>query len=134
MAILFLICQNRKNAHHDLVKSSQPEDELTGLPNRNYLKESYGELGVFNTTRYKALAIFDIDHFKVVNEARDGDKIVLGVVDLAKKALNENRSVREIILEEKVLDPEEISRILDPVSMTEPAFYGIHNTNSPEQI
>lgn len=54
--------------------------------------------------------------------------------DIAKKALKENRSVREIILEEKVLDPEEISRILDPISMTEPAFYGIHNTNSPEQI
>ena len=46
--------------------------------------------------------------------------------DIAKKALSENRSVREIILEEKVLDPEETARILDPVNMTEPTFYGAH--------
>ena len=44
--------------------------------------------------------------------------------DLAKKALREKRSVREIILEENVLSPEEVSRILDPVSMTEPGFSG----------
>ena len=44
--------------------------------------------------------------------------------DIAKKALRENRPVREIILEENVLDPEEVSRILDPVSMTEPGFSG----------
>ena len=51
--------------------------------------ESYGELGVFNTTRYKSLAVFDIDHFKIVNDGRDGDKIILGVVELAKNVLDE---------------------------------------------
>ena len=54
-AILYFLFDQKKVQHHDLVKSSLPEDELTGLPNRNYLKESYGELGVFNTTRYKSL-------------------------------------------------------------------------------
>ena len=39
--------------------------------------------------------------------------------DIAKKALREERPVREIILEEGVLAPEEVDRILDPVSMTE---------------
>ena len=89
LAIFLLIFLGRKNSHHDLVKSSQPEDELTGLPNRNYLKEAYGELGLFNTTRYKSLAVFDIDHFKVINEVRDGDKIILSIVDLAKEAIDE---------------------------------------------
>ncbi len=42
--------------------------------------------------------------------------------DIAKKALRQNRPVREIILEEKILEPEELSRILDPVSMTEPGI------------
>ena len=87
IAIILTIIEGRKLKHHDFIKSSLPEDELTGLPNRNYLKEAYGELGVFNTTRYKALAVFDIDHFKVVNDSRDGDKIVLAIVDLAKEAL-----------------------------------------------
>ncbi|MCR4952785.1 MAG: sensor domain-containing diguanylate cyclase [Treponema sp.] len=89
MSILLIILDHKKFYHHDLVKSSLPEDELTGLPNRNYLKESYGELGVFNTTRYKSLAVFDIDHFKIINDGRDGDKIILGIVDLAKKVVDE---------------------------------------------
>lgn len=87
--IILIIFQHKKNLHHDLVKSSLPEDELTGLPNRNYLKESYGELGVFNTTRYKSLAVFDIDHFKIVNDDRDGDSIILGIVEIAKEALDD---------------------------------------------
>ena len=40
--------------------------------------------------------------------------------DIAKKALYQNRPVREIILEEKVLEPAEIARVLDVVNMTEP--------------
>ena len=42
--------------------------------------------------------------------------------DIAKKALKQNRPVREVILEEKILSPEEIDRILDPIGMTEPGF------------
>ncbi len=88
-AIILLLLEHKKVLHHDLVKSSLPEDELTGLPNRNYIKEAYGELGVFNTTRYKSLAVFDIDHFKIVNDGRNGDEIILGIVELAKKTLDE---------------------------------------------
>ena len=42
--------------------------------------------------------------------------------DIAKKALKQNRPVREVILEDKILSPEEIDRILDPIGMTEPGF------------
>lgn len=38
--------------------------------------------------------------------------------DIAKKALAQNRPVREIILEENVLTEEEVDKILDPYSMT----------------
>lgn len=89
LSIIILLSGNKKISQHNLVKTSKPEDELTGLPNRNYLKESYGELGVFNTTRYKSLAVFDIDHFKIVNDGRDGDSIILGIVELAKNVLQE---------------------------------------------
>ena len=44
--------------------------------------------------------------------------------DIAKKALKTNRSVREIILEEKLLTEDEINFILDPVNMTEPGISG----------
>ena len=43
--------------------------------------------------------------------------------DIAKKALSQNRPVRDIIVEEKLLSPEEVDRILDPISMTEPGFF-----------
>lgn len=51
--------------------------------------------------------------------------------DLAKKALKENRPVREIILEEKMLEPEDVERILDPVRMTEPTFFGTQEHPAP---
>ncbi len=87
---LSLFDTNKKNKQHEFViKSTSPVDELTKLPNRNYLKEAYGELGVFNTTRYKSLSVFDIDHFKVINDERDGDKIVLGIVEIAKELLDD---------------------------------------------
>ena len=89
LAIILLCVAHKKGSRHNLVKTSLPEDELTGLPNRNYMKEAYGELGVFNTTRYKSLVVFDIDHFKIVNDGRDGDKIILEIVNFAKLAMNE---------------------------------------------
>ena len=63
------------------------EDELTGLPNRNYFKEAYGELGILNTTRYKSIVIFDIDKFKSINDNRDGDQIIRSVTELSKEAI-----------------------------------------------
>lgn len=86
---LVIFIGSKRPCEHNLIKPSSPEDILTGLPNRNYLKEAYGELGVFNTTRYKSLVMFDIDRFKTVNEERDGDKIILGIVDLTKQLVGE---------------------------------------------
>ena len=44
--------------------------------------------------------------------------------DIAKKAINSNESVRSLILKENVMDEEELSRILDPIHMTEPGISG----------
>ncbi|BDG59173.1 class II fumarate hydratase [Caldinitratiruptor microaerophilus] len=41
---------------------------------------------------------------------------------LAKKAHEENRTIRELLLAEKVLPADEIARLLDPWSMTEPGL------------
>lgn len=59
------------------------EDPLTGLPNRAYLREAYGESGVFNTTRYKSIAVFDIDSFTSASETGDGNELLRNVVNLA---------------------------------------------------
>ena len=44
--------------------------------------------------------------------------------DIAKKAINSNESVRSLILKENIMDEEELSRILDPIHMTEPFISG----------
>ena len=89
--VINVLTKPKKNlaTHNDLVKLTAPEDPLTGLPNRNYLRESYGEQGVFNTVRYKTLAMFDIDHFKTITETRNGDDILKEIVKLSKKLVNE---------------------------------------------
>ena len=40
--------------------------------------------------------------------------------ELAKRSLNENRTLRELVTEEDLVDADEIDRILDPRAMTEP--------------
>ena len=44
--------------------------------------------------------------------------------DIAKKGINSNESVRSLILKENIMDEEELSRILDPIHMTEPGISG----------
>ena len=38
--------------------------------------------------------------------------------ELAKKALKENKRVKDLILEEKILDKAQLDKILDPFAMT----------------
>ncbi|ADL12064.1 aspartate ammonia-lyase [Acetohalobium arabaticum] len=44
--------------------------------------------------------------------------------EVAKKSLREDRPVKEIILEEDIMDEEKLSQILNPVEMTEPGIAG----------
>lgn len=44
--------------------------------------------------------------------------------DIAKKALATGQSVRELILEEELLTEEELDRIMNPISLTEPGISG----------
>ncbi|MBR6223043.1 MAG: GGDEF domain-containing protein [Lachnospiraceae bacterium] len=68
-------------------------DDLTGLPNRNYFKDIYGERGDFNTTIYKSLVVFDIDYFKEANDNQDGDDILCSVVNIAKECFGKKGEV-----------------------------------------
>ncbi len=65
-------------------------DVLTGLPNRNFFKDMYGERGVFNTTRYVSLAVFDIDFFKEANDNMNGDDVLVSVVKHMLALLKDN--------------------------------------------
>lgn len=65
-------------------------DKLTGLPNRNFFKDMFGERGVFNTTRYRCLAVFDIDFFKETNDNANGDEVLVSVVHNMSRLLGDN--------------------------------------------
>ncbi len=64
-------------------------DKLTGVPNRSYFGQAYGGRGIINTTRYKSMAVFDVDHFRVYNEVMDGDELLLFVTGLARECVGE---------------------------------------------
>ena len=64
-------------------------DVLTGLPNRNYFKEVYGEHGIYNTTRYKSMVVWDVDSFKEANDSLDGNKVLTDIVEMAKQCFGE---------------------------------------------
>lgn len=68
-------------------------DELTGLYNRNYFKAVYGEHGIFNTVRYKSIAVFDIDFFKEVNDTEDGNEILKHVAESMKEVFGEKGEI-----------------------------------------
>lgn len=68
-------------------------DTLTGVPNRNYFKAAYGEQSMFNTMRYKTIAVYDIDSFKEANDTMDGDDILRMVTESAKKTFGEQGEI-----------------------------------------
>ncbi|WP_027728470.1 diguanylate cyclase domain-containing protein [Treponema sp. C6A8] len=73
-------------------KNSDPNplDEVTGLPNRLYFTEAYGENGIFNTTRYKCFIVFDIDHFAAEQKKRPGLPLIKLTADIAKHYFDMN--------------------------------------------
>jgi len=50
--------------------------------------------------------------------------------DIAKAAISKGQPVRKIILQSKLLKPEDVDRILDPIKMTEPGIKGRKKTSS----
>ncbi|NLW52806.1 MAG: aspartate ammonia-lyase [Tissierellia bacterium] len=46
--------------------------------------------------------------------------------DIAKKALAEERKVRDLVIEEGLMTPEELEEIFDPKAMTQPGIVGRH--------
>lgn len=76
-------------------KKNRPEkkpaerDALTGLKNRNYFHNTYGELGPVKSEDQKVMAVFDIDHFKAANDLIDGDKAILDIVRIMREEVGD---------------------------------------------
>lgn len=86
------IGRNRFIFRYDIGDEEQ-YDGLTGVPNRNYFKEIYGERGVYNTTIYKSMAVFDIDNFKEANDTVDGDEVLKRIVELTKECFGDKGEI-----------------------------------------
>ncbi|MCR4579407.1 MAG: diguanylate cyclase [Treponema sp.] len=55
------------------------EDPVTKLPSRDYLRDVFGENGVFNTTRFKSIVVFDVDSFSVQRELGNDTNILVNI-------------------------------------------------------
>lgn len=90
ISVLAFILVERMDATRRNVRSLTAEtDPLTGLYTMRYFNELYGTKGSSNTTRYKSIAVFDIDSFAGSETRRDNEQIVLSIVDLAEKLFGE---------------------------------------------
>lgn len=69
------------------VDKSARADLLTGLSNRNYFEEMYGDDGTFSTIRYKTMAVVSIDYFAEICKNVDGDAVLSYVVTCMKRHL-----------------------------------------------
>ena len=82
--LLFLI--NKRGAEDTEIDAT--EDAATGLPNRNYFRQAYGEDGFFNTMSYKSLAVLDIDSFSSISPANAANALVLDIVSAIKSSFS----------------------------------------------
>ncbi len=85
IALLYLALYLKEKADAERGSDPNPLDDLTGLPNRLYFSEAYGETGIFNTTRYKTFIVFDIDHFSAEKELHPEDLLIKETADIAKQ-------------------------------------------------
>lgn len=88
LGVLFWVHKKSRPSFKFVAGNSVQVDTLTGLPNRTFFKNMYGDRGVFNTTRYRCLAVFDIDSFKEANDSMNGDEALMSVVSNALRLLN----------------------------------------------
>lgn len=70
-------------------KKQVQTDALTGLPNRYYFKENYGDDGLFLTMRYKSVAVFDVDGFLESCDDAKKDEVIKRIASLAGEKLGE---------------------------------------------
>lgn len=84
-ALLYLVIYLKEKNGSTKNSDPNPLDEVTGLPNRLYFTEAYGENGIFNTTRYKCFIVFDIDHFSAEQKKRPTTPLIKLTADIAKQ-------------------------------------------------
>ena len=90
ISVLAFILVERMDATRRNVRALTTEvDPQTGLYTMRYFNELYGTKGSSNTTRYKSIAVFDIDSFAGSETRKDNGQIVLSIVDLAEQLFGE---------------------------------------------
>ena len=88
-ALSFVILNRMENIRRNTRVLDADTDPETGLYTVRYFNELYGMKGSSNTTRYKSIAVFDIDSFAGSEERQDNTVIVLSIVELAEKLFGE---------------------------------------------
>ncbi len=80
------------------LKEQATHDPLTGALNRAGMRSRlHNHIRAYKKSRIElSLILFDIDHFKIVNDTKghpEGDRILIGLVDLVQKRLREGDDV-----------------------------------------
>jgi diguanylate cyclase (GGDEF)-like protein len=81
-----------KSAQNKLIKLNKL-DQLSGVYNRNYLEEFYGDSDKYNSRRRICMLMMDIDNFKAYNDTYghiNGDKVISAVANVIKNSCRED--------------------------------------------
>lgn len=86
--------ENQRAAFAARLEYAAHHDQLTGLPNRHYLKSHFGELLEKAGTKRERLALFyiDLDNFKAVNDKHGhdaGDKVLKDAAHVMRSLLGD---------------------------------------------
>jgi GGDEF domain-containing protein len=93
LAFLFLLSRSMQietsfNGHHN-----PNVDDLTGLPNREYFIQIYGEKGTIRTIQFQSIAEFSIDDFEMITNPALADRLVLAVLRTARETFGERGQI-----------------------------------------
>ncbi len=86
LTLLYFIGRSLK-LETSVIRRKDPNiDELTGLPNKDYFIQIYGEKGTIRTIQFQSIAQFAIDDFEAITNPAVADRIVLSVLRIARES------------------------------------------------
>ena len=130
--------KKERRLHNERIKYLSENDQLTGLPNRQFLITQLDKLFVRTKDNLsKAVLLFiDIHHFKLLNDSLGqdaGDKILLEMVSRITQAVRNNSIIARVGPDEFVItlvdiSQHEIEKIINRLLQDLTASYSVNDT------
>ncbi|MCR5655551.1 MAG: diguanylate cyclase [Lachnospiraceae bacterium] len=117
IAFLFIASKGMRTTSVIAQAGGSVVDDLTGLPNRDYLLKIYGEKGTLKTMQYRCMAVFSIDDYEEVEELPGFERMIHSLIRTAREKFGQkgqlvrwHRSTFVVLLEPAPEEAEEMCK------------------------